>query len=145
MREELKQAIIKKAATEYAELPVQHSNALQGAVADQLAKGPRTIKRLALGGGLGLLAGLAGAGFKSNSNAVTPDEVGAMVLGGGKLGIGVAGAYDALNRIWELRNDIQAYRAAEKKQTGSDKAEDKADTKEVKTAAVNAIINKVLK
>ena len=95
MREELKQAIIKKAATEYAELPVQHSNALQGAVADQLAKGPRTIKRLALGGGLGL----------------------------------------------ELRNDIQAYRAAEKKQTGSDKA----DTKEVKTAAVNAIINKVLK
>jgi len=114
MRKEIVNALFNKTATEYDVLPVQHSNALQGALADQLTKGPRTVKRLVTGGGLGLLAGIVGdvIGVGKEPNWVPGTAAGA------GLGLGLAGAgiYDAINRTYELSDDIKAYRGAEAKQ-----------------------------
>ena len=124
-------SVNKKAETEYTDLPVRSSNALQGALADQLTKGPRTIQRLVTGGGLGLLAGLTHGVIRANRDRYYNNtaDIGASVAGGAKLGLGIAGAYDALNRVVELSDDIKAYRAAERKQQGV------SDGGEKKTAA----------
>lgn len=113
MREEIVQAL-KKTATEYDVLPVQHSNALQGALADQLTKFPRTMKRMAVGGGLGLLAGILADTAGASNDRYWPVGVGTTT--GLGVGLGLAGIYDGISRGYELSDDVKAYRGAEARQ-----------------------------
>ena len=138
-----KDLMTKKAA--YDNLPVAHSNALQGALADQIVEGPRTLATIGAGGGLGLLAGmLLGAAAKPTpwqprgANMAAGGTVGAI------LGTNAASLYEIIRRTIKGKNDVQKYRAAEAKQNGVQDEISKDEEKETKTASAKAIVSGVL-
>ena len=141
-----KDAMNKQAA--YTNLPVAPSNAYQGALADQLKEGPRTMATAAAGGGLGLLLGLL-AGAAQKSTPWSPRSLNMGVGGINGLALGTAGAlgFEGIRRTIKAKKDVEGYRTAEAQQNGvsdetSEEKEKKA--KEVKTASVKSILDSVL-
>lgn len=148
-----KEMMAKKAA--YDNLPVGRSNALQGALADQIVEGPRTLATIGGGAGIGLLAGLLLGAAKpvqqrSFNNPWAPtrgQNIAAGGTAGAVLGANAASVYELIRRTIKGKKDVQKYRAAEAKQNNvpDETSEDKEKKeKETKTASVKEVVNGLL-
>lgn len=133
----------KKAASleKKAEPVVAPSNVYFNTAADMALEQPKSQKRVLMGGGIGLLAGLLAGGM----GAAAHNDAGLIPLGAiGGFGLGTAGMgiYEGLRLANKQKELVNKYRAAEAAQSGK-VPQEKAAAVDKKTAVLN-IVNKAI-